>query len=124
MPKLLIQFEANWADEIDIVGFHIITTQAWEFFQKTLTEADFPLTIGIGSNQEIKFDTPTKFWGAFQTREASGIELMSLEPHFPKLPFGQFPMEQILQGLIEDEPERGIQDEPWLMEEIMPYYIL
>jgi hypothetical protein len=53
--KILITWDTNWADEMDIAGFKIVTeTEANEFKEKLKNNKDW-FTICIGTNEDIEY---------------------------------------------------------------------
>jgi hypothetical protein len=56
MSKVLLIWNANWADEMDIEGFSLYDKEEWEIYKKKLkTKKRFG--IYIGSNEEIGYES-------------------------------------------------------------------
>jgi len=66
----LVITDCNWADELDINGFEIISTEKYHEFQNLISqlegkefgsdrlkEGEFVLELGFGSNQSVEFDS-------------------------------------------------------------------
>ena len=67
--KLLVKFSGNWADEMDIVGFQIMSEDEWNFKIKEAKECQFPAEICVGTNQYVDFDTPEDYLNSFEIKE-------------------------------------------------------
>lgn len=123
MKRLLIKYKDNWADEMDVYGFHIMSEKAWNFFLSILDtnpeyfdDGDF--TIGVGSNEEIPYNSKEKLLKSFEIDEVHEKEEAIIRNCFD-LPYGQFPVEQIVEGFMDDYPDsedvEGIQ---WFFKEL------
>jgi hypothetical protein len=55
MDYVLLNWEGNWADEMDISGFGIMKREDWEDYKKML-ENRGEFTFCIGTNEEIEYD--------------------------------------------------------------------
>jgi hypothetical protein len=66
MPRL-IQIQGNWADEMDTYGFIAMTDGVFERtveeINVLLKDVEFPLTIGIGTNQDIEYKNKEEYLG-------------------------------------------------------------
>ena len=98
--KLLIIFEDNWADEMDIQGFDILTKEHWEYKKLELQHTQFPNEIGIGTNQFIDYDTVEEYLKQFKVTPISNNEEEFLQKYFDKYSFGIFPL---IEGEAPDE---------------------
>lgn len=56
MSKVLVKWSDNWADEMDIEGFVIMTDSEWKEYKQGIKEKIKPFSIGIGTNEEIDYD--------------------------------------------------------------------
>jgi len=52
--KVLLQWDSNWADEMDISGFVITTEKIWKDYKKELKKKE-EFCIYVGSNEEIDY---------------------------------------------------------------------
>ncbi len=118
----LIKYEDNWADEMDIYGFHILSDETWEKFLALLDRVNelpnFQLNIGVGSNEDIDYDSVEDLLKVFTASDISDDEAAVIQKNF-KLPYGQFPGDQLLEGIawaLEQETGEDLQSD-W-MEEI------
>lgn len=102
--QILIKWEDNWADKMDVQGFHIVTEKAWNTFKGLMeTKLEFPYTIGIGSNEDIEYDEYNDLAKTFSAYYITDNEADAIRNNF-ELPYGHFPAAQILEGLeLSDE---------------------
>lgn len=59
---LLVSFSDNYADEFDIDGFRIFTTEEWEKWKSFLPQGDFEN--GFGTNENTKYSSKEEFLSA------------------------------------------------------------
>jgi hypothetical protein len=52
---VIVNWDTNWADEMDVQGFVILTDKEWKSFNKKVKSIDEDFTISIGSNEEIEY---------------------------------------------------------------------
>ena len=104
---VLVAFNDNWADEMDVEGFHIYKSK--EEFDKELKEEildyagiedeeyenfisgdDFWYTYGIGSNESLEYESFKDLYNKFSITEISNEEYEILNKYFG-CSYGQFP---------------------------------
>ncbi len=89
----LITYRGNWADEITVTGWSLQTEKQWkkylETFEQVFKEED-EYSFGIGSNEQVEYDSFPEFKKAFQVKEISEEEAKVLIKHFGKF-YGFFP---------------------------------
>ena len=100
MSKVLVIFKGDWADEMDIEGFDIISKEEWEYKKLELKHTQFPQQIGIGSNQELDYDSSKEYLSDFKVQEISDEEEAIIRKLFVYLPLGEVPW---LEGNASDE---------------------
>jgi hypothetical protein len=100
MKKLLVKFDSNWADEMDIDGFMVMTQDEWDqykahtkkFFEQ-LGERSW--SFGIGTNEEIEYESHDEFIRELKVEEITDVEYESLAHLFKyydgTVQFGFFP---------------------------------
>lgn len=72
-----VKVSANWADEMDVYGCCIISN---EEFEKVKAEVERyfkkqdELTVGIGSNEELTFDSADEVMSCYEVKEISDEE--------------------------------------------------
>lgn len=82
---LLITGTPNWADEITFQFFCLMPESHWEKIKKTV-EKEFkenPITIYVGTNQEIEVDNYKEWLRNIKVREISPEESAVLANLFP-----------------------------------------
>lgn len=107
MKQVLVKYDDNWADEMDVTGHKVISEDAWNKFLELVDKIEFPITIGVGSNEEIDYDTKEQLLGAFSVVEVTTEFAHSWKYYFNDYSFGEFPLSQIVESveLTEDECE-------------------
>lgn len=89
MTKLLVIFEGNWADEMDIKGFDIVTKEWWDEFVESIPENKH-LSQYIGSNQGMYWDGKKDYLRDFKIAEITKDEEAVIKKFFPHQ-FGKVP---------------------------------
>lgn len=123
MKNLLIQYKDNWADEMNVQGFHIMTEKAWIFFLKlvndnsALFENDY--TLGVGTNQEIPYSNKDDLLSRFTVSVISPVYAEQTKTLF-NLPYGEFPLAQIYEGIAYDcdMSDEETKNNQWFADEI------
>ena len=128
--KLLIKWSDNWADEMDLEGFHIMSEKAWLAFLKLLDDTieiykkhsdnlfqcfDFC----VGTNEEITYKSKEDFLKSFVIEEIDEEAERIIKNNFGPSPYGFFPLEQLFEMITEDSMEEDIE---WLSKEIYKQY--
>jgi hypothetical protein len=58
IPKYyLTTIDTNWADEMDIEGHVAMNQKEYDSWQKTLKKVKFPVTINIGTNEDLEISS-------------------------------------------------------------------
>lgn len=91
MGKLLIIFKGNWADEMDIEGFTIVSKEHWEYMQLETRNTEFPIELGIGTNEEMTYEDPEEYLRHFKVHEISDQKVAWLQDIFGNYDFGHVP---------------------------------
>lgn len=93
MSAILIKFEDNWADEMDLEGFCLTTKDAWtkvvEHYQE---EYEGEFTASFGTNEENEYDSVDDFFSNFTVTEVSDEEAAVIKKLFGSCRFGTFPV--------------------------------
>lgn len=81
---LLVKYEDNWADEMNISGFKIFTKEHFdnwkEYWKECLSKETY--IFGIGTNEEIEYEDSNEFFSRFTVGEISGDEAKTYYKHF------------------------------------------
>jgi len=91
MSKVLVIFKGNWADEMDVEGFDIISKAAWDFKKLEVEHTDFPQMIGVGTNEELDYESAKQYLSEFQVHEISDSDEATIRKYFGKYTFGNVP---------------------------------
>ena len=54
--KVLLQWNSNWADEMNIYGFKIVEETEFDEWIEHMKNVKKPFTVCIGTNEEIDYD--------------------------------------------------------------------
>jgi len=99
---LLIKFEGNWADEMDIYGFTIMTVKQWEYKKNEIRHTPFPLEVYFGTNESEDYETPEEYLRNFKVKEITKDEVKVLKKLFLSTlsDYGNF---RLIEGQAPDE---------------------
>lgn len=61
MDKVIVKFEGNWADEMDISGFEIFDRSQWDIFSQKILDYTHELHLCIGTNEHLEYETTEEF---------------------------------------------------------------
>ena len=94
--KLLVKYDSNWADEMDIDGFKVLTDKQWEKYQRDFKKhfKEEWYTYYVGTNEEIEYGDFEEFRNDFNVSEITDEEAAVLEKLFgnlSKYSYGFFP---------------------------------
>ena len=89
MGKLLIKFEGNWADEMDVYGFTIISEEHWKYKNLEWTHTPFPYEYGVGTNESIIFEDIQEYLRSFKVEKISDDEIKCIQKFFGDRDFGR-----------------------------------
>jgi hypothetical protein len=94
--KLLVKYDSNWADEMDINGFKVLTNEQWEKYQKDFKKLFKKecYSYYVGTNEEIEYSDFDEFISDFKTSEITDEEAAVIEKLFGNLStygYGFFP---------------------------------
>jgi len=74
MSKLLIIFNGDWADEMDVEGFMIVSEECWKYKQLEWENTPFPQELYVGTNEAIEYDDIKEYLRDFKVKEISDEE--------------------------------------------------
>ena len=86
--KVLVIFDGNWADEMDVKGFQIWEKELWEKYTNNMPESK-RFSVYIGSNQDMEFTGRKDYLSNITVKELTVEEAAVLEKFF-KYGFGEF----------------------------------
>lgn len=99
---LLVRFDTNWADEMDVQGFAIMTKEEWSKSKKMISGIKSEINIGYGSNEDEEFEDGKSFLETFDTKKITESEVKTITKFFGKYNYGTFPLGQALDQLAEE----------------------
>jgi len=79
---VLLQWDGNWADEMDIEGFSIMDKQEWTEYKKYLTNRKSEFTFYIGTNEEIEYSNGRELLNEITVTEITDKEAATVEKLF------------------------------------------
>ena len=82
MSKILVISTGNWADEIDVEGFMIVSKECWEWKKLEWNHTEFPQEISIGTNEYAEFENVEEYLNSFKIKEISDEEAELLRKLF------------------------------------------
>lgn len=96
MEHVLVKYDSNWADEMDICGFCLMTKKAYEKWIKGWEELFKAIggefSFGVGSNEAIDYSSFKEFSGDLDVKEITDELYELLEIYFGKC-YGIFPQD-------------------------------
>jgi hypothetical protein len=108
----LVKYEDNWADEMDIEGFHIVSDEAWQKFLDMVTPELFgSYSFCIGTNEEIEYEDAEDVLSAFEATDISDEDAKAIQSNL-KLPYGFFPASGVLESILNGT---DLEWEEWMM---------
>jgi len=109
----LLQYNDDWADEMDISGFAVMTqSERDEYFAvfKKVFDVNGYYSFCVGTNEEIEYDTLEDFTNAFQMAEITEEEAKVFSKFFGN-EFGFFPTAEYVEFDEEEEDEEIVEDD-------------
>lgn len=97
---VLVKFEGNWADEMDVKGFDIVDKVWWGNYVSKLP--DKPFSRYVGSNQDIEWSGKADYLRDFTVMDISEEEVAIIKKFFP---YGSFGKVVWVEDFEEDEEE-------------------
>jgi hypothetical protein len=79
---VLLQWDSNWADEMDIYGFSLMDKEDWSEYKKYLKERKGGFTFYIGTNEEIEYSNGNELLREITVTEISDKEAATVEKLF------------------------------------------
>jgi len=90
--KVLVKFEADYADEFDVYGFQIMDKDKWLKYKAKLMDHEGTIEIYFGTNEAIVAESGEEFLYNYTVIGISGTESSHLEKLFPNGNYGNFLM--------------------------------
>ncbi len=89
MSKIMLVYEDNWADEMDVAGFILLESDIWKS-TKIKIENLKDIEIGVGSNEDIEYATGLELLEQIQEIELTDNEVKMYKTHFKNTYDDQF----------------------------------
>ena len=87
---LLVKYEDNWGDEMDIYGVQLMTGAEFEALKNDIImKIDFPTECGIGTNEEMQYNSARDVIRSMTAIEIAESTFNDLRDKFTS--FGKFP---------------------------------
>ncbi len=80
--QVLICFDDNWADEMDIQGFTIMDENDWKFIKKKLQAYKNTIHIGFGTNEDNEYENGNAFLETLNVEKISEEEVNAISKFF------------------------------------------
>lgn len=94
-PYVLVLFEDNWADEMDLEGFKVMRKSEWEQtaaeFRESKENSESVIEFYFGTNEYNEYDSVDDALACFTVTEMTDDDAEFLEKLFPG-GFGPFPL--------------------------------
>lgn len=94
MSDVLVSFEDNWADEMDICGWNIMTEEDkdeyFSDFKKIFDERGY-YNFSVGTNEDIEYDSFKDFKSHFKIKKLTDEESKIICKVFRNIDQGFFP---------------------------------
>lgn len=82
MPKLLVKFSGNYADEFQVSGFTVMEKKDWEQYVKDAKAGEWPQARSFGTNEGIQWESVEDHLDAFNTIEITDEQAVFLLTSF------------------------------------------
>jgi len=76
---LLVKWEDNWADEMDLEGHFVIEKVEWEKISEDFSNHTEEIIYCVGTNEDIEYANGTEALAQFTTTEITEDEYQTLE---------------------------------------------
>ncbi len=115
--KVLVKFDADWADEFNCYGFSIMPETVWKKYKEDLKKLEWPQERYFGTNESFNWETRDEHLKDFKVKKISEKESEGLAKLFGLKPnskesylreYGQFctiDVEEILADQAFDNEE-------------------
>ena len=89
---LIVFYEDNWADEMDVRGFWLTESKYYFDWVKEVKEnTPFPYTFCFGTNEEIEYDNADDLLSNIKIKGITEQQFESLKDIFEGVIYGDFP---------------------------------
>lgn len=89
---LLIIFEDNWADEMDLWSFIIISQEKWQYKVNEMQNTSFPREVCFGTNEYNEYESASDFLSHFEIKTITVEEVEVIKRLFGCSMISSFPL--------------------------------
>lgn len=87
---VLVEWNGNWADEMDLNGFKVCEKRDWDKYVKTMDNVTFPETHCVGTNEDLEWETKEDHLDEFKARKITSEQYQTIKKLIG-VEFGFFP---------------------------------
>ena len=80
--KVLVKFESNWADEMDVCGFAVMSSDEWNKVRQIILLIKDEFSISVGTNEEIEYENGQELLDEYEVCEISDDESQIIQRLF------------------------------------------
>lgn len=80
---VLLKFSGNWADEMDVEGFLVVSRAYWAHREHELSQVEGDLHACIGTNEYLEWSDGSELLDSIEVSELSADEVRVLQERFP-----------------------------------------
>lgn len=81
MSKVLVTYNSNWADEMDISAFRIFDKPDWDAIEKFAKEYKNEICVCIGTNEEVEFTDGNDWLSKMEVKVITDKDANIIEKH-------------------------------------------
>ena len=81
MSKVLVTYNGNWADEMDISAIHIFDKADWDKVVAFAKSYKSEISVCIGTNEEVEFDNGNDWLRNMEAKSISDNDAKVIEKH-------------------------------------------
>lgn len=101
----LVKWDDNWADEMDICGFVIMTDEEYKEFNQYVNNIFVPFEISVGTNEELNYENGEDFLRSITVKEITEEETKVLDKFFKNNKYGHTSFVSTIEYYGKDEDE-------------------
>ena len=79
---VLIKWQGNWADEMEVCGFVVTSKEEADSYKKYLKDREDEFTLYVGSNQNITYNNGKELLEDLTFRNLTTAEFQVFKKHF------------------------------------------
>ena len=79
---VLIKWQGNWADEMDVCGFVVMPKQEADSYKQYLESREDEITLSVGSNEDIEYPNGKKLLKELKFSNLTNDEFEVFKKHF------------------------------------------